>query len=91
MPGRKTEWGKLTDKDFDLIDVVVNHVTEFGSIPGMEYIANALGISRQAVLLRMKFAHKRGILRERPRYATHWLELTPLGEDLYRKRRSERS
>ncbi len=89
MPRRKTPWGKLTEDDFTTIDFVVKHVIEFGVIPNMKSIAQVLGISRQALILRMESMHDRGILRERPKYATRWLELTPLGEDLYRKRRSQ--
>lgn len=86
MPTSKGEWGKLTDADYHLIDVVIKHVAEFGIIPNMDYIAMALKCTRQGVNKKMISAHRRGILRERPRYATRWFELTPLGEDLYLKR-----
>lgn len=89
MPASSTGWGQLTDSDFELIDVVVKHVLEFGSIPGMASIAVMLKCTRQGVGKKMAAAERRGILRPRPRYATNWFELTPLGEDLYRERSRE--
>lgn len=86
MPGSQAVWGELTDSDFELIDVVVKHVLEFGEIPGMGSIAVMLKCTRQGVGKKMLSAEKRGIMRPRPRYATNWFELTPLGEDLYKDR-----
>lgn len=89
MPKHQAQWGELTDADFALIKMVVDHVVEFGEIPNMASMAQLLGCTRQGVLRKMEGAAKRGLLRERPRYATRWFELTPLGEDRYRERAGE--
>lgn len=85
MSGRTPGWGELTAKDRQLIEMVVQYVLNHEKIPRMDAMGAMLGISRQAVLSRMASAAKRGIMPPRPRYATRWFELTPLGEKLYRE------
>lgn len=87
MSQRAPVWGKLTDLDYRLIDVVVGHVQQFGEIPTTGSIAEMMGLTRQRIVVIMDNAAERGILRRRPKYAIRWFELTPLGEDLYRERR----
>lgn len=89
--GTPSPWGTLTDKDYELIDLVVEAVLRDGMIPNMNTMAANLGISRQAVLQRMSSAAQRGIMEKRPRYAVRWLELTELGEQLYVERRAKSS
>lgn len=86
MPGSAEVGGELNDADFGLIDVVVKHVLEFGVIPSTIAMAQLLSCTRQGVLRKMEGAARRGVLQPRPRYATNWFELTPLGERLYRQR-----
>lgn len=83
MPRSPYPRGELRDDHFALIDCVVRHVVEFGSIPPLVYIAASLGISRQGVNRRLDGMAKAGIIPPRPRYAVRWFDLTPLGEELY--------
>lgn len=97
MPGRAgrrpelTPFGAINKNDVELIDMVVQFVVETDEIPNMESMGVALGITRQGVLRRMSSAAKRGIMPKRPRYATRWFELTPLGEELYAAHRKDKA
>jgi len=90
MSGSKGRWGQLTDAHFEMIDMVVGHVSETGEIPNMAEMAARLGVTRQGVLRKMEGAAAFGIMPPRPRYAIRWFELTPMGEKLYAQRRRQK-
>lgn len=82
--------GDLTEDEYRLIDFVVEFAAQNAKIPRMELQAQAIGITRQGVILKQQAMARKGILYPRPRYKTNWFALTEWGEKLFQEERARR-